>query len=93
MDVAKSTIPNKECIIRGKDKPWMHNEMRKQIRMRRRIHKIAIVHFKRLGSRHIHKEIEISLCVFGFNVIICETGLKPNSDTYTQLQYHQRRTL
>ena len=25
MEVAKSTIPNKECIIRGKDKPWMHN--------------------------------------------------------------------
>ena len=42
---------------------------------------IPIVHFKRLGSRHIHKEIEISQCVFGFNEKICETGLKPNSDT------------
>ena len=48
-----------------------------------------IVHFKRLGSRHIHKEIEISYCVFGFNEIIYETGLKPNSDTYTQLEHHQ----
>ena len=42
---------------------------------------IPISHFKRLCSRHIHKEIEISYCVFGFNEIICETGLKPNSDT------------
>ena len=31
--------------------------------------------------------------MFGFNVIICETGLKSNSVTYTQLQHHQRRTL
>ena len=36
---------------------------------------VTIVHFKRLGSRHIHKEIEISECVFGFNEILCETGL------------------
>ena len=35
-----------------------------------------IVHFKCLSSRHIHKEIEISYCVFGFNEIICKTGLK-----------------
>ena len=31
--------------------------------------------------------------MFRFNEIICETGIKPNSDTYTQLQHHQRRTL
>ena len=37
----------------------------------------AIVHFKRLGSRHIHKEIELPYCVFGFNEIICKTCLKP----------------
>ena len=36
----------------------------------------VIVHFKRLGSRHIHKEIEIPYCVFGFNEIICKTCLK-----------------
>ena len=36
----------------------------------------TIVHFKRLGSRHIHKEIEIPYCVFRFNEIICKTGLK-----------------
>ena len=36
----------------------------------------TIVHFKRSGSRHIHKEIEIPCCVFGFTVIICKTGLK-----------------
>ena len=40
IEVAKSTIPNKECIVSGKDKPWMHNEIRKHIRIRRRIHKI-----------------------------------------------------
>ena len=31
--------------------------------------------------------------MFGFNEIICETGLKPNLDTCTQLQHHQRRAL
>ena len=31
--------------------------------------------------------------MFGFNEILCETTLQPNSDTYTQLQHHQRRTL
>ena len=36
---------------------------------------IAIVHFKRLGSRHIHKEIGIPYCVFEFNEIISKTGL------------------
>ena len=41
IEVGKFTIPNKECYIRGKDKPWMHNEIRKQIRIRRRVHRIA----------------------------------------------------
>ena len=34
-------------------------------------------HFKCLGSRYIHKEIEISYFVFWFNEIICKTVLKP----------------
>ena len=38
--------------------------------------KHTIVHFKRLVSRHIRKEIKIPYCVFGFNEIICKTGLK-----------------
>ena len=46
MGAAKDTIPNKECYIRGKDKPWMRNEIRKQIRIRRRIHRYA----KRINS-------------------------------------------
>ena len=46
MGAAKDTIPNKECYVRGKDKPWMHNEIRKQIRIRRRIHRYA----KRINS-------------------------------------------
>ena len=37
----------------------------------------TVVHFKRLGSRHIHKEIEIPLYVFGIDEIISKTGLKP----------------
>ena len=36
----------------------------------------TIVHFKRLSSRHIHKEINIPYCVFGINEIICKTCLK-----------------
>ena len=46
MDTAMATIPNIECYIRGKDKPWMHNEIRNQIRIRRRIHRFA----KRINS-------------------------------------------
>ena len=41
IEVAKFTILKKECYIRGKDKPWMHNEIRKQIRIRRKVHRIA----------------------------------------------------
>ena len=40
MGAAKANIPNKECYIRGKDKPWKHNEIR------RRIHRYA----KRINS-------------------------------------------
>ena len=35
------------------------------------------MYFKHLGSRYIHKEIELSYFVLGFNEIICKTGLKP----------------
>ena len=41
IEVVQSTIPNKECYIRIKDKPWMHNEIRKQIRIRRRVYRIT----------------------------------------------------
>ena len=74
--------------ICGKTVPWSLNGIYDWL-----IDLSIIVRFKRVGSRHIHKEIEISFCVFGFSDIICETGLKPNSYTYTQLQHHQRRTL
>ena len=40
------------------------------------VEKNATVHFKRLGSRNIHKETEIPYCVFGIKDIICKTGLK-----------------
>ena len=41
MNNARLSIPNKECTIRFDDPPWMHNEIRKQIRKRKRLHKIA----------------------------------------------------
>ena len=41
MEAAHLTIPNKQCVIRTKDKPWMNNGIRKQIRKWRRIHKTA----------------------------------------------------
>ena len=39
MEIAKLNINNKTVTIRNRDKPWMHNEIRKQIRIRKRIHK------------------------------------------------------
>ena len=41
MQLAKMYICNKTVIVRNRDKPWMHNEIRKQIRIRKRIHKTA----------------------------------------------------
>jgi hypothetical protein len=39
--IAKNTIPNKLVNIRPRDPPWMHNELRKSIRKRKRLHKSA----------------------------------------------------
>ena len=41
MNNARLSIPNKESTIRFDDPPWMHIEIRKQIRKRKRLHKIA----------------------------------------------------
>ena len=38
---AEFSIPNKEVTIRPKDQPWIHNEIRKAIRHRKRLHKTA----------------------------------------------------
>lgn len=38
---AGSTIPNKTVTIRQTDKPWMRNDIRRLIRKRKRLHKIA----------------------------------------------------
>ena len=35
----------------------------------------AIVHFKRLGSRHIHKEIKLRKIIIGMDRILCKTDL------------------
>ena len=42
MEASHLTIHNKQCVIRINDKPWMNNDIRKQIRKRRRLHKTAI---------------------------------------------------
>ena len=36
-----SPIPNKHCLIRNKDKPWMRNNVRKELRRRKRLHREA----------------------------------------------------
>ena len=41
IDIAKTYINNKTVTIRNRDKPWLHNEIRKQIRIRKRMHKSA----------------------------------------------------
>ena len=41
LEIAKTCIPNKFCIIRPRDKPWMNGAIRREIRKRRRIHKRA----------------------------------------------------
>ena len=41
MSIAADHIPNKICTVRTMDKPWMANNIRNQIRKRRRYHKKA----------------------------------------------------
>ena len=41
LTAAEQSIPNKVVTIRPADQPWMHNEIRKLIRQRKRIHKQA----------------------------------------------------
>ena len=43
LDAATKSIPNKFVTIRPLDPPWMHNEIRKLIRQRKRLHKQAKV--------------------------------------------------
>ena len=35
-----ATIPNKTCLIRNKDKPWMRGNIRKEMHKRRRLHRV-----------------------------------------------------
>ena len=41
ISAAEQSIPNKMVTIRPADQPWLHNEIRKLIRQRKRIHKRA----------------------------------------------------
>ena len=41
ISAAEQSIPNKTVTLRPADQPWMHNEIRKLIRQRKRIHKQA----------------------------------------------------
>lgn len=43
LDAAAKSIPNKLVTIRPLDPPWMHNEIRKLIRQRKRLHRQAKV--------------------------------------------------
>ena len=38
---AYSTSPNKTCLKRNKDKPWMRNHIRNEMCKRRKLHKVA----------------------------------------------------
>ena len=38
---ANSSIPNKSVLIRPRDLPWFHNQIRQDFRKRNRLHKIA----------------------------------------------------
>ena len=38
---ANETIPNKNVVIRPRDLPWFHNDIRKHIRKRDRLHRTA----------------------------------------------------
>ena len=57
-DAAEFAIPNKEVTIRPKDQPWMHNDIRKAMRKRGRLHKIAkrTNHPQHLGTFSHSKE-------------------------------------
>ena len=78
MNNARLSIPNKECTIKFDDPPWMHNEIRKQIRKRKRLHKIAkrrntpgdwLTFRRQRNSHQFDKDIK--------NRLLCETCIKP----------------
>ena len=52
LNAATDSIPNKYVTIRPADPPWMHNEIRKLIRQRKRLHKKA----KRLNTDQIWRK-------------------------------------
>ena len=42
MTLIKECIPDKSVVIRPKDKPWFDSALRKEIRIRNRLRKIAL---------------------------------------------------
>ena len=44
LEIAKSTIPNKDVVIRPNDKPWYNNALRKLCRKKNRSHRYAKSH-------------------------------------------------
>ena len=42
MTLIKECIPEKSVVIRPKDKPWFDSALRKEIRIRNRLRKIAL---------------------------------------------------
>ena len=41
LDAAEPSVPNKVVTVRPKDQPWLHNDIRKAMRKRTRLHKLA----------------------------------------------------
>ena len=39
LDIARQSIPTKTITVRDYDKPWLNNEIRKEIRLRDRLRK------------------------------------------------------
>ena len=54
LEFAETCIPKKQITVRKNDKPWFNSELRKQIRIRDRLHNIARKH-KRLNDIRKYK--------------------------------------
>ena len=50
LEAAEISIPNKVILVRTKDQPWLHNDIRKAMRKRTRLHKIAKLINQNIGQ-------------------------------------------
>ena len=82
LDTTKSNILNKTVTIRNLDKPWLHNEIRKQIRIRKRIHKAA---------KRVNTPDQWSLFRRQRNMILNKSYQECKSDTHIIVYYQKNR--